>query len=197
MSDQPHKGELAGLPPAPSHDPAAPMGGVLRRREVFWNNVVREILNALSAAASSSGRLKPTPGGAAMSVQPTDEVFDGRMAIITRLGQRIPIADVFPVFACSVNSSRHDRMLSADVQCTIFQIRTPGGEVYTMPVHEIVAIHSLSEELLLRMEEAAEVPGEGNEDKKLPFGFAAFTSLAQTERDALEPPAGEEPPEAE
>lgn len=163
------------------------VSGMKRRREVFWHNVVREILNALSAAASSSGRLKASASGAAMSAAPTDEVFDGRMAVVTRLGQRIPIADVFPVFACSVSTTKRDRMLSADVQCTVFQIRTPGGEVYTLPVHEIVAIHSLSEELLTRMEEAAEADGseEGSLHER-PFGFAAFTSLAKAEREAME-----------
>lgn len=185
----------AGNELAPVHDGGdeGVAGGVRRRREVFWHNVVREILNTLSAAASSSGRLKASASGAAMSAAPTDEVFDGRMAVITRLGQRIPIADVFPVFACSVSRTKRDRMLSADVQCTVFQIHTPGGEVYTLPVHEIVAIHSLSEELLARMEEAAEMgedpdamPGES------PFGFAAYTSLAKAEREAMEAEAAPE-----
>ena len=113
------------------------------------------------------------------------DLFDGRTAVITRLGQRIPIADVYPVFACSVPSaSEHDRMLSADVQCSVFQIRTPSGEVYTLPVHEIVAVHALSEALVKRLEEAAaeafdkEQEGENHQ----PFGFAAFTSLARSEK---------------
>lgn len=176
------------LAPVPGGDEdGGAVGGVKRRREVFWHNVVREILNALSAAASSSGRLKASASGAAMSAHPTDEVFDGRMAVVTRLGQRIPIADVFPVFACSVSTTKRDRMLSADVQCTVFQIRTPGGEVYTLPVHEIVAIHSLSEELLTRMEEAAEAgDDEDGMPNEHPFGFAAYTSLAKSEREARE-----------
>lgn len=160
--------------------------GVIRRREVFWHNVVREILSALSAAAASSGRLKASPAGAAMSASPTDDIFDGRMAVITRLGQRIAIADVFPVFACSVSNTRGDRMLSGDVQCSVFQIRTPAGEVYTLPLHEIAAVHSLSEDLLKRMEAAAEVVEEADEGEGRPFGFAAYTSLARSEREARE-----------
>lgn len=38
-----------------------------RRREVFWQNVVQEILNALSVAAGSGGRLSASAGGAATS----------------------------------------------------------------------------------------------------------------------------------
>lgn len=157
--------------------------GIMHRREVFWSNVVRETLNTLSAVASSH-RTKAGPGAAAMGVPPDHDMFDGRMAVITRLGNRIPIADVFPVFACSVQNTANDRMLSGDVQCSVFQIRTPGGEVYTLPLHEIVAIHSLSEELLLQMQAAAEQMTEEDEEAGLPFGFAAYTSLAKSERDA-------------
>lgn len=158
---------------------------VVRRRELFWQNVVKEILSALSVAAGSAGRLSASPKGAAMSPGPLDEMFDGRMAVITRLGQRIPIADVYPVFACSVEKNPGDRGLSTDVQCTVFQIRTPGGEVFTIPVHEIVAVHSLSEELVRRMEEAARAAQmeEDGSERAMPFGFAAFTSLAQAERE--------------
>ncbi len=166
--------------------------GVIRRREVFWHNVIREILNALSAAAASGGRLKASPSGAAMSASPTDDIFDGRMAVITRFGQRIAIADVFPVFACSVPTTKGDRMLSGDVQCSVFQIRTPSGEVYTLPLHEIVAVHSLSEELITRMEAAAEAVAEVDEGEGHPFGFAAYTSLARSEREAREAEAAPE-----
>jgi hypothetical protein len=165
---------------------------VIRRREVFWHNVIREILNALSAAAASGGRLKASPSGAAMSASPPDAIFDGRMAVITRFGQRIAIADVFPVFACSVPNTKGDRMLSGDVQCSVFQIRTPSGEVYTLPLHEIVAVHSLSEELLMRMEAAAEAVAEVDEGEGHPFGFAAYTSLARSEREAREAEASPE-----
>jgi hypothetical protein len=181
-----HDGSIGGAcsTGAPTQVEAVGLTELSLRRELFWQNVMREILNSLAAAAHSSGRLSPTPSGAAMSVGPVEQMFDGRMAVVTRLGQRIPIADVFPVFACSVRTSQADRMLAADVQCTVFQIRTPGGEVYTLPIHEIVAFHSLSEELLRQMEAAAAtVAGEDEGGVEgLPFGFGAFTSLAKSER---------------
>ena len=164
-----------------------PSGQTAERRELFWHNVVREILSSLAVtAANFSGRLSPTAEGAATSPSPSHELFDGRMAVITRLGQRIPIADVYPVFACSLPTHRpqQDRMLAADVQCSIFQIRTPSGEVYTLPIHEIASVHALSESLVRQMEEAARA--QNSDDKTVssePFGFAAFTSLARTERE--------------
>jgi hypothetical protein len=156
------------------------------RRELFWQNVVREILSSLAAtAAAFSGRLSATAAGAASTPAPEHELFDGRMAVITRQGQRIPIADVYPVFACSVPTARGaaDRMLSADVQCTVFQIRTPPGEVYTIPLHEIVGIHALSEALIRQLEAAAaEQAGEEDGSTSVePFGFAAFTRLSASE----------------
>ncbi|MAY74287.1 MAG: hypothetical protein CMJ31_06095 [Phycisphaerae bacterium] len=167
---------------------------VSHRREVFWHNVMREILSGLAAAAASSaGRLSATASGAATGGSPVSELFDGRLAVMTRLGQRIPIADVVPMFACSIRTnpdgsrmSANERMLSNDVQCTIFQIRTPTGEVYTLPVHEIVSFHTLSEQLIKRLEEAAEeaatLGAPIDPKERRPFGFAAYTSLAQAER---------------
>lgn len=169
--------------------PLGAAGQTANRRELFWHNVVREILSSLAAtAATYSGRLSPTASGAATTPAPEHELFDGRMAVITRLGQRIPIADVYPVFACSVPAHRgqRDRLLAADVQCSIFQIRTPSGEVYTLPVHEIAAVHALSDALIKQMEAAArdQIPDDANGGVAgEPFGFAAFTSLAQTERE--------------
>jgi len=156
------------------------------RREIFWQNVVREILSSLAAtAATFSGRLSATAAGAATSPTPDHELFDGRMAVITKLGQRIPIADVFPVFACGIPTScgPHNRMLAADVQCSVFQIRTPSGEVYTLPIHEIASIHALSESLVKKLEADAREQGQPDGEMVEPFGFAAFTSLANSEND--------------
>ena len=75
-------------------------------------------------------------------------------------------------------------MLAADVQCSIFQIRTPSGEVYTLPIHEIVSVHALSESLVRQMEAAALAQADSSEPDAAPFGFAAFTSLARSEREA-------------
>ena len=98
-------------------------------RELYWQNVIREMLSALAvAAAESGGRLGSGAADKATGSAPIDDMFDGRLAVVTRLGQRIAIADVVPLFACSVpgqKASSNDRHLSMDVQCTIFQIHTP------------------------------------------------------------------------
>ena len=161
---------------------------VQARRDQFWSNVVRDTLMAMAtAAASSSARLSPTPTAAQHSVAPTDDLFDGRMGIITTLGQRIPIADIFPVFACSSAGSQAERDRSADVQCTVFRITTPSGETYTLPISHISGIHSLSENLIKEIEAAAE--DLQDEDpagaQGLPFGFGAFTTLARSESERV------------
>lgn len=183
--------------PAQHHAPQHAVAQVVQRREAFWHNVVRDILNALAVtAASASGRLSPTAGGAATTPGPEHEMFDGRMAVITRLGQRIPIADVYPVFACSVPTGRgtRDRSLAEDIQCSVFQIRTPTGEVYTLPVHEIVSVHALTESLVRQMEAASRAHGESDTSDTAPFGFAAFTSLARSEHEQAQPFAETESP---
>lgn len=191
MAGEESAGLVPGVESGAGQSGSADAGKIGRRREVFWQNVVRETLNALSVtAAMSSGRLSADAKGASASGSPVDDLFDGRMAVITRLGQRIPIADVYPVFACSVQpvangngNGTHDRMLSADVQCTIFQIRTPTGEVYTLPVHEIVSVHALSEALMRQLEAAAAEAAEDGSGTASgePFGFAAYTSLSRSE----------------
>ncbi|MEM7622128.1 MAG: hypothetical protein AAF235_02880 [Planctomycetota bacterium] len=179
---------------APNHgggtlEPGA-AAAVMRRRELYWQNVMREILSGLAAAAAmSAGRLSATPSGAATGGSPTAELFDGRLAVLTTSGQRIPISDVVPMFSCSVsNGDKVDRLLSTEVQCTVFQIRTPNGEVHTLPVHMITGFHALSDQLVTRLQEAAQAAngqGRGTDDgERRPFGFAAFTSLAQGERDS-------------
>jgi hypothetical protein len=162
------RGQISKLKNGPS--PRA-LEGVTVARELFWQNVMREILTSLSVLS-----------GAQTDGQPVveDDLFDGRLAIITQLGQRVPIAAVFPLFACGIDTSDLDRELSMAVECTVFQIRTPGGEVFTLPLHEMRAFHSLSEELLERIrKESAEV-GEAQPGEHEPFGFAAYTSLART-----------------
>lgn len=180
-----HALEHAQTFPKGIHADAAPANPVERRRDLFWQNVVRESLMALAAAAqSTSGRTSPTPTGAAHSPSPVGEVFDGRIAVITHLGQRIPIADLHPVFACSISGTPQDRVRSADVQCTVFRITTPSGEAFTLPLSQIAMIHSLSDALIERLEAAAEAQAaemESEEDDKLPFGFAAYTSLKASE----------------
>lgn len=116
-------------------------------RETFWHNVVREMLMGLSVVSLRRGRGLPpgrteridTPTGSMET--PTDEsddVLDGRVAVITAFGQRIPIVEVHPLFACSVTGDESARSLSSDVQCTVFRIRTPTGETFTLPLHELI-----------------------------------------------------------
>jgi len=162
------------------------------RRDVFWSNVVREILMALaSAAASSSGRLGTGPAAAQASSSPVDELFDGRMGVITTLGQRIPIADITPVFACSMSGCPEDRSISGDVQCTIFRINTPTGESYTLPISQIIGVHSVSASLIEQIEDSEEEPASNEE--RVPFGFAAYTSLARSEAEARQREQAKEP----
>ena len=153
------------------------------RRDVFWQNVLREVLMGLAAAATSGGRISPTPAGAATSAEPVGALFDGRTAVITHTGQRIPIADIYPVFACSIPGDTHARVMSADVQCTVFRIKTPGGEMFTLPIGMIAMVHTLSAELLGQLEAAAEARANeaAGDDQKMPFGFAAFTSMSRAE----------------
>lgn len=157
---------------------------------MFWQNVCREILMSLAAAAAeSSGRLGTGPSAAESSTSPLNELFDGRMGVITSIGQRIPVADVTSLFSCSLPGDDLDRSISGDVQCTVFRITTPTGEAYTLPISQIIGIHSVSGSLI----EAMEDPEQGDE-LRAPFGFAAYTSLARSERDqrASQQPTGPE-----
>lgn len=172
------------------------LGDIDGARELFWQNVIREMLTSLSmqrarlagqAAAEQralvqAGKEPPAPGPL--------PGFDGRMALVTRTGDRIPIADITPLFACSIGGTMTQRALSEDVQCTIFQVRTPSGEVYTFPVGEIRGFHALTEEAMQELQKQAEALSGGADGASAPFGFAAFTSLAREldEADALPEP---------
>lgn len=157
---------------------AGSMADLAAARELFWNNVVREMLTSLSVMT-----LQRAQGDAA-----TGSMFDGRMAVVTTQGKRIPIAAVTPLLACGFAGTDAERALSIALECTVFQIHTPAGEVFTVPLHEIRAVHSLSDELLRRMRQSARgQAGDGEEHE--PFGFAAFTSLAKARRQFDEQPA--------
>ncbi|MCB9845790.1 MAG: hypothetical protein H6811_07400 [Phycisphaeraceae bacterium] len=168
--------------PVPATEPAFVRNETrhtLAVRELFWHNVMREMLMALSVLAMQRRDSIYDP----KQEEEMRETFDGRLAIITDLGQRVPIAEVHPLFACSVPGTQAQRDLSMAVQCTVFQIRTPAGEVHTLPLHEIRAFHALSDELIERLKHAAAQAGAGDamQDQSEPFGFAAFTSLSKTE----------------
>lgn len=135
-------------------------------RELFWQNVMRQILTSLSIKSLQADQHQAEP------------MFDGRLAVMTRTGDRIGIASVHPVFACGISAGGATaRALSMAVECSVFQIRTPGGEVFTLPLHELRAFHALTPELMRELEAAAQAEQQGEEGK--PFGFAAFTSLSR------------------
>ena len=166
--------------PAPRHYDAETV------RELYWQNVVSQMLSTLSVfSVEPPPETKPDDE---QTIEPS-EMLDGRFAVVTRTGMRIPIAEVHPLFACSINTGAPEiRQLANDVQCSVFRIRTPTGEMYTMPIQEIRGIHALTPELLQQLEEAAErqaAPRQG--ERKLPFGFAAFTSLARKEQNPDDP----------
>lgn len=189
--------------PHPRH--ARPPVGELR--ELFWQNVIREMLTSLSMASmqidarhkaeeiSPGSVIIDTPDGTITQglgtdeddgdIEDEDDLFDGRLAVITSLGNRIPIADVHPLFACGITGNDDERSLATAVECTVFQIRTPPGEVYTLPLSEIRGFHSLSPELVERLQRQAEaqlnhLSGGPDEENQQPFGFAAFTSLSRS-----------------
>ncbi|MEM1072112.1 MAG: hypothetical protein AAGB48_08090 [Planctomycetota bacterium] len=163
-------------------------------RELFWQNVIREMLTSLSTAAMAreaqvaaaqrremTSRVD-TPEGPVSEVTirepvPEDTLFDGRLAVMTTSGTRIPIGGVTPLFACGIDTSSHERSLSMAVECSVFQIRTPTGEMYTLPLHEIRGFHALTPELVDTLRAQAGVGRIEQPDE--PFGFAAFTSLAR------------------
>ncbi|HZW09904.1 MAG TPA: hypothetical protein VFF69_08365, partial [Phycisphaerales bacterium] len=156
--------------------------------ELFWQNVMREMLTSLSMqrarlmAEREATSRQLTQHGQELPPMGPPEGFDGRMAVVTALGERIPIADITPLFACSIGGTQLERALSEDVQCTIFQIHTPTGEVYTFPVQEIRGFRALTEDAMRSLEREARAAAEAAGEEavgRVPFGFAAFTSLAR------------------
>lgn len=142
-------------------------------RELFWQNVMREVLVSLMMTASKDESTPPPPAHA--------NVLDGRLGLITHSGQRIPIARVFPVFAASVAQTPRELAMSVLLQCTVFQVHTPGGEVFTLPLHEIRGFHALTEELMAQLENNARSEARSESAQQEPFGFAAFTSLSRSQ----------------
>jgi hypothetical protein len=204
----PNPAAYSGSDPSLAH-PRPPVGEL---RELFWQNVIREMLTSLSMlsmkleAQHQAEKIDPgtviidTPEGTITQAGPgaaddpeesepsERDLFDGRLAVITTLGNRIPIADVHPLFACGVTHNSDARSLATAVECTVFQIRTPPGEVFTLPLSEIRGFHSLSPELVEKLQRQAEAQlnhmrGGPDEENQQPFGFAAFTSLAKSSSD--------------
>jgi len=169
-------------------------------RELFWQNVVREILTELATicaqlpqlpagkhetpredeSASEDADQRDGPSGKGGRAEPAIDpaMFDGRMAVLTKNGQRIPIAHVSPLFGAGP-SQPSQRGLSLAVECTVFQIRTPDGHVFTLPLHEMRAFHAVAPELMDRLQRNRSRRRARHESDTTPFGFAAFTSMAR------------------
>ncbi|MBX3388397.1 MAG: hypothetical protein KF691_02955 [Phycisphaeraceae bacterium] len=138
-------------------------------REMLWHNLVREMLSALCLET----------GHADASEKP--KLLDGRLTLITFRGERIPIGAVRPLINFGVGRTREEKQLSMMLQGTVFQIITPDGDVFTLPIHEIRGLHALSESIMQQLQSVAEKAEQA--ESGAPFGFAAFTSLAQGLRD--------------
>jgi hypothetical protein len=144
--------------------------------------VLREMMSGFVVASmklhahSQPNQTNPPP-------PPTPEelsLLDGRVGLITRRGNRIPIASIFPVFSATSGKTARQRAISAAVEGTVLQVITPAGEVYTLPLHEVRGFHALSEDLMKQLEGIDNTEGP---DHGAPFGFAAFTSLARSDED--------------
>jgi hypothetical protein len=138
---------------------------VVAARQLFWENSVREMLTGLSVMQMSGKH---------------PELFDGRFAVLTNSGERIGIAEVWPMFACGLTTSDADKAASIAVECSVFRIRTPDGEVFTLPLREMRGLHTLTPELMAALERQAMDRAERESEKRAegsgtPFGFAAFT----------------------
>ncbi|HEX8876342.1 MAG TPA: hypothetical protein VF777_06305 [Phycisphaerales bacterium] len=148
-------------------------------REMLWHNVLREMLCALSmetAQADAQGKTR---------------MLDGRIAVINFRGERIQIAAVRPLISFGVGNTAQERALSMMLQGSVFQIVTPEGDVYTLPLHEIRGLHALSEGIMNALEQRTAEPDQPTQ----PFGFAAFTSIARGVNDKPIPPAPNDPGE--
>ncbi len=156
---------------------------VATARQVFWSNVLREIMTSLCMASLREHAAREGParalGAAAGEAQPDPEaskIFDGRLAVITSWGLRLSIAAIEPVLGAAPSAGR--TAMQQALECSVFQIRTTDGDVWTLPLHEIRAFHALTEEL---MEELARAAGSEDQDQtdSQPFGFKAYTSLSR------------------
>ncbi len=149
-------------------------------REMLWQNLVREMLTTLSfetAQADAQGR---------------QQKLDGRLTLITFRGERIPIAAVRPLVTFGVARSAEEKKLSMMMEGSVFQVVTPDGDVFTLPLHEIRGMHAISEAVMQQIQAEAE---SATNKKPEPFGFAAFTSLAHGIKERPIPRAPDEPAE--
>lgn len=165
----PHEALLAT--PASGVPTVEPIDRLNETRHLFWQNVVREMLLTFPLVA-----------------QHHPDATDGRIGVLTRSGERIPLASAEPLFPCSI-ADPSGQALCIAVQATVFNLRTPAGEVFTLPVSEVRGMHTMTDEALRAMEEEARRAATPQAEGAEPFGFAAFTSLHRARRDPLNQPA--------
>lgn len=151
-----------------THTPLPDLRATEAARSLFWHNVVREMLTSLSMMQMQGS---------------SPQLFDGRIQVMTHGGERIPIGVVFPLFACSIPGTGKEHEASMAVECTVFRIQTPGGEVFTLPVHEIRGLASLTDELIKQLEQASMSRTRPESEAPGPFGFAAFVPSTGDEND--------------
>ncbi len=159
------RGRSAKAVARPNAEAALSVHAVLEMRRLYWSNLLRDMLMGLAALQDK---------------QP--ELFDGRSAVLTHQGERIAISSIQPVLALSMAMPGPQREASLAVQCTVFRIQTPGGEVFTLPLEEIRGVHMLTAELVDKLQKLAdqeedESEGTGGSSGHAPFGFAAFAAL--------------------
>lgn len=160
---------------------------VLELRQLLWTNLLRETLSALCMETERLERARrdgAEPDGGA-------HPLDGHVALMTATGERIQVAGVKPAMQFAVARTAHERQVAMALDSTIFQIRTPAGDIFTLPVSEVTGIHGLSDSIMRQLQAAERPSDEGQEAQ--PFGFAAYTSVA---RGSEEPPSSEVMPAA-
>jgi hypothetical protein len=143
-------------------------------RELFWQNSVRDLLTGLSAQIAASGH-----------------PMDGRVGIILHDGTRVAIGDVMPAFACGIPGDPITQTLSIAVECSVFRVTTPQGEVLILPISAIRGVHTLSGELLKQLEQ--EAMRDTGSPIGQPFGFAAFTTGGKPAEAPAAAPAAQTP----
>lgn len=166
-----------------AHDPAT----ALAMRQLFWFNVVREMLTAMAVRTSEAQRAAESgamPEGAGAPL-------NGQMSIITRLGARLPVAAVIPMVAANPAARGEAKALAMLVQCSVFQIVTTDGEQWILPIHEVASFQAISEQAAADIERANLA---ARDDRGEPFGFAAFTSLARGQGIATPADSADRPP---
>jgi hypothetical protein len=156
----------------------ADLKAVATARQVFWSNVMREILVSLCVASARQAQHAATSGASLVPAGAEDpsKIFDGRLAVITSWGLRLSLAAIEPVLGSAPSGGKTP--MQQAIECTVFQLRTTDGDVWTLPLHEIRAFHALTEELMQELARAAGAE-EGGEEESQPFGFKAFTSLSR------------------